>query len=135
MKSIPTISRYMTTNPLVVDVAASVAEADKLMHKNGIRHLPVMENGAIFGVLSDRDVHTFLGLKGVNAEKEVVKSICVKSPYVVESEAKLNDVCDEMAEKKYGSVVVKDNGKIVGIFTWVDALRAMGELLETRLKK
>jgi CBS domain-containing protein len=39
-----------------------------------------------------------------------------------------------MAAHKYGSALVVDNHKLVGIFTWVDALSAMHELLETRLK-
>lgn len=135
MKSIPVISKYMTTTPLVIESTASLADAESMMHKNNIRHLPVMAGSAIYGVISDRDVHTFLGLKGADLKSEPLNSVCIKDPLVVKSDAKLNTVCDLMAENKFGSVLVEDNNKIVGIFTWIDALRAMGELLETRLKK
>ena len=39
-----------------------------------------------------------------------------------------------MAEHKYGSAVVMDHGKVVGMFTTIDAMRALSELLGTRLK-
>jgi acetoin utilization protein AcuB len=38
-----------------------------------------------------------------------------------------------MAEHRYGSGVVLQNGHVVGIFTAVDGLRALGELLRSRL--
>ena len=135
MKEIPVISKYMTTTPMTIESTASLAEAEAMMHKNNIRHLPVMERSKVYGILSDRDLHRFLGLKGVDIKLEAVKNVCVTKILVANAEAKLNTICNQMAENKYGSVIVEDNNKIVGIFTWVDALRALGELLETRLKK
>jgi acetoin utilization protein AcuB len=40
-----------------------------------------------------------------------------------------------MAEHKYGSAIVVQNGQVVGVFTTVDACRALSELLGTRLRK
>jgi uncharacterized protein YjaG (DUF416 family) len=40
-----------------------------------------------------------------------------------------------MASEKFGSAVVVQNGHVVGVFTTVDACRALGDLLETRLRK
>ena len=54
-------------------------------------------------------------------------------PYIVSPEAELDEVVSTMAAKKYGSAVVSDNGKVVGIFTTVDACSAFAELLTTRL--
>jgi CBS domain-containing protein len=56
------------------------------------------------------------------------------SPIIVNIETKLDEVCLEMAEKKIGSVLIQDNHKLVGIFTWIDALKIMDELMNTRLK-
>jgi hypothetical protein len=42
---------------------------------------------------------------------------------------------DEMAENKYGCVLIEDNDHLVGIFTWIDALKATKNLMETRLRK
>lgn len=134
MKSIPTISKFMTTTPLTIERNSTLAQAEKFMHTNKIRHLPVVEGEKIFGILSDRDVHTFMSFKGVDPNQEIVESVCTKDPYIVGHDTKLDEVCREMAKNKYGSVLVQDNKKIVGIFTWIDALKAMTELLETRLK-
>ena len=38
-----------------------------------------------------------------------------------------------MVHHKYGCALVEDNGKVVGVFTTVDAMRAFADLLETRL--
>lgn len=53
--------------------------------------------------------------------------------YVVSPSAPLDEVAAEMARKKYGSAVVMQNEHVVGIFTAVDALTALAELLHTRL--
>jgi len=51
------------------------------------------------------------------------------SPFTVSSDASLAEVCAEMAEHKYGCAVVLQRDKVIGIFTTVDACRALGELL------
>jgi len=52
----------------------------------------------------------------------------------VSPDAPIDEVVQEMAGKKFGSAVVIDNGKVVGMFTATDALAAFAELLQTRLK-
>jgi CBS domain-containing protein len=50
-------------------------------------------------------------------------------------EAPLDEVVAEMGARKYGSAVVMQNDKVVGIFTTVDVCRAFAELLHSRLAK
>ena len=75
-----------------------------------------------------------LSFKGVDLKHEKVSEAMTTEPVMVDAETLLDEICREMAEKKIGSVLVQDNHKLVGIFTWVDALKAMDELLRTRLK-
>ena len=49
--------------------------------------------------------------------------------YVVAPNMPLADAARVMAENKYGSAVVVDRSKIVGVFTTIDALHALAELL------
>lgn len=135
MKAIPKISKYMTTNPHSIGVEQTVAKADELMREHRIRHLPVMKNGKLCGVLSDRDVKLYMGLKGSQPKTETVQALATEDVYAVTPDVELDDVLATMAEKKMGSVVVLDNNKLVGIFTAIDGLRAASELLNTRLKK
>lgn len=133
-KPIPQIMKYMTTTPLSIEKDAPLLEAATLMQKNHIRHLPVLFRGKIEGVISSTDVALIRGLNGVDMEKLKVYDCFTPNPYKVSPETLLSEVLDEMAEKKYGCVLVNDNDQLVGIFTWIDALKATKTLLETRLK-
>ena len=62
-----------------------------------------------------------------------VADVMVPNPYVVRPDTDLSEVVSEMAEHKFGSAIVQQsNGRVVGIFTAVDGLRAFGELLQMR---
>lgn len=132
-KPIPMIQKYMTTSPLSVEKDTNLLEAARLMQKNHIRHLPVTFMGKVEGVLSETDINLVQGIRGINMEAMKVYECFTPNAYTVSPAAKLDEVLNEMAENKYGCVPVVDNQKLVGIFTWVDGLRATAELLHTRL--
>jgi len=134
MKAIPHISKYMTTQPHTIGSDQNLSKAEKMMGELRVRHLPVLEGGNLVGILSDRDVKLVESFKDVDPEKVTVAEAFTEDPFIVSPDSSLADVCSEMAAKKYGCAIVCDNKKLVGIFTWVDALTAMNELLNTRLK-
>ena len=134
-KSIPTIQRYMTTAPHSIGLAQTLASAESLMKSEKIRHLPVLEGGRLRGILSDRDIHLVETLRDVDPKKVTVEEAMSEHVYSVSPDAPLDEVVFAMAEKKYGSAVVMQNEKVVGIFTTVDVCRAFGELLSGRLAK
>ncbi len=134
MKSIPTIQKYMTVLPHTIGADQSLAKADKMMNELRVRHLPVLDGGKLVGILTDRDVRLVESFKDVDPEKVTVDQAYSPEPYITEPGAALNKVCAEMAHHKFGCALVVDNHKLVGIFTWVDALKALDHLMETRLK-
>ena len=134
-KPIPAIRKYMTTTPVSVEKDSSLMVAAKLMQDKQIRHLPVTNQGKLEGILSSTDIHLIRGLNGVNFDTMKVNDCFTPNPFHVGPDTALDVVLDEMAENKFGCVLVSDNEHLVGIFTWVDALRATQNLLETRLKK
>ncbi|MGZ3768854.1 MAG: CBS domain-containing protein [Bdellovibrio sp.] len=134
MKSLPVIEKFMTTSPHTIGSDQTLRRAEEMMREFRIRHLPVLEGGKLVGILSDRDVKLVESLKDVDPEQVTVSEACSTDVFTVSPKAPLNEVCAEMAIHKYGSVIVLDNKKLVGIFTWVDALYALNELLATRLK-
>lgn len=135
MKNIPHVSKYMSTSPHSVGADQSLQVASELMAKHKIRHLPVLEGGKLTGLLSDRDVKLYLSFTGVDIKKQNAGEVADREVYTVSPEALLDEVTGHMAERKLGSAVVMDNKKVVGIFTSVDAMRALAELLSTKLKK
>lgn len=123
----------MTTTPHSIGAEQPIAKAHQIMKENNIRHLPVLHNSQLKGVLSDRDIKLALSLNGVNAETTTVSEISSEEVFLVEPTAKLDDVVKIMADKKIGSVLIVDNHRLVGIFTTIDALNALADLLGTRL--
>lgn len=132
-KAIPHIQRYMTTSPLSIGQEQPLTQAHQMMRAHNIRHLPVLHGGNLVGVLSDRDLHMIETLRDVDPGKVLVEEAMTPSVYSVSPSAPLDEVVREMAAHKYGSAVVMDHGKVVGMFTTIDAMRAFGDLLETRL--
>ena len=106
-----------------------------MMREHGIRHLPVLHGGKLLGMLTERDLRLVESLVGVDPTKVTVEDAMSTVVYSVGPESPLNEVVATMGEHKYGSAVVMQNEKVVGIFTTVDVCRAFAELLETRLAK
>ena len=134
-KGIPHIEKHMTASPHSIGQEQFLVQAHKLMHDHHVRHLPVLHAGKLVGILSERDLHLVETLKDVSPEKVTVEEAMTPSVYTVSPKAPLDEVVREMAAHKYGSAVVEDNGKVVGVFTTIDAMRAFAELLETRLSR
>ncbi len=134
-KAIPTIQKYMSTSPHSVGPAQSLQTASAMMHEHQIRHLPVLSGGQLVGILSERDVALITSMKGVDATTTTVEDAMTSSVYSVSPDAPLDEVAAEMAERKFGSVVVLSNQKVVGVFTTVDVCGALADLLHGRLAK
>lgn len=133
MKSIPQVVKYMTTTPHSIGSDQSLSIAHEMMKSHKIRHLPVMTAGKITGVLSDRDIKLALSINGVDPQKTRVEEIASNEVFLVRPDAKLDEVAKTMAEKRIGSVLIVDHSHLVGIFTTTDALKALDDLLHTRL--
>lgn len=134
MKSIPAVQKYMTYVPKSIGYDQTLAQASEFMRKLHLRHLPVLKGGKLVGILSDRDIKLVMSFKDVDPTAMTVEEAYTEDPYITKPEAPLSEVVAHMAEKKYGCALVVDNGKLVGIFTEIDAYKALSELLETRLK-
>jgi acetoin utilization protein AcuB len=134
-KPIPSVQKYMTTSPHTIGEDQPMALAHRMMREHHVRHLPVLREAKIVGLVSDRDLNMVESLQDVDPRKVLVSEAMSQDPYVVSPDAPLDEVVSMMAEKKYGSAVVSQHDKVVGIFTTVDACRAFADLLHTRLAK
>jgi acetoin utilization protein AcuB len=134
-KPIPTIQHYMTAAPHGIGLDQPLSVAHELMKKHDVRHLPVLNGGVLAGVLSDRDLRLIEVLRDVDPRKVTVEEAMSTEVYAVAPSTLLDEVVATMAERKYGCAVVMDNQHVVGIFTTVDACRALAALLHGRLAK
>jgi acetoin utilization protein AcuB len=125
----------MTTTPHSIGGEQTLETASRMMREHHIRHLPVLHGGKLLGVLTDRDLKFIEAFRDVDVRKVLVEEAMSGEPYTVSPDAPLDEVVGTMAAEKYGSAIVVDNQHVVGIFTTVDACRALSELLGTRLSK
>jgi acetoin utilization protein AcuB len=134
-KPIPTVQKYMTNNTHTVGSDQQLSHAHALLREHRIRHLPVLRGGELVGMLTERDLALIETLRDVDPHKLTVEDAMSQSVFRVSPDRPLDEVVSEMAAKKYGSAVVVQNGKVVGILTTVDVCNALAELLQGRLSK
>jgi CBS domain-containing protein len=134
MKQIPQVQKFMTPMPHTVGFDIPLKDAMGMMREYNVRHLPVQDAGQLVGILTDRDIKLASSFKGSSDFK--VEEVMSTEPYTVSPDVPLDRVVSEMAAHKYGCAIVKQtNGKVVGIFTAVDGLRVLGELLKANYKE
>lgn len=124
-----TIEQYMSASPYTIGHDQTFAAAHQLMRQKDIRHLPVLRGGQIVGVVSVRDLHLVETFPGVDEDQILVEEAMSQDVYAVSRHTPLADVAREMASRKLGSAVVLEGKKVVGVFTTVDALRALADCL------
>jgi len=131
MRKLPTLKTAMTPFPYSVDLGASFDEASQLMGHHNVRHLPVTDNHNVVGVITDRDMTSAMHVRSKSGDAGVlnVKDLYIADPYVVSVDEPLDNVLLTMAERHIGSAIVTKAGKLVGMFTSVDACRSFGEYL------
>lgn len=136
MKHMPPIKSVMTPFPYSIDIDAPINEARAFMHKQNIRHLPVISGGKLAGIVSDRDIKLFLGpdLAYPEADKARVRDVYLSNPYIVDLNEPLDNVLTAMAERHIGSVLVTRDGKLAGLFTATDACRTFADFLRQRFR-
>ena len=122
-----TIAAYMTPGPHTIGREQSLAAAKQLMHTTHVRHLPVLHGGLLVGVVSERDLDVVGALPG--SRQLSVEDAMVPDVYTISEDAPLASVAADMARLKVGSAVVLKGNDVVGVFTAVDGLRALAELL------
>lgn len=131
MKVEPMVEVYMTKAPEVIDSDRPLRDAQGMMDLLDIRHLPVVQYGKVIGIISNRDIQLAIGMNESSASSCSVDEICHKELYIVDPQTPMRKVAAIMAIKRYGSAIVMDGDALVGIFTTVDACRALSSLLES----
>ena len=113
--------------PQTIDLRSTLARAIQIMAERSVRHLPVVNDGSLVGLVSERDIAVCEAL-GKDPDLVEVEAIMRRRVFTCGPQAHLHAVAEEMATHKYGSAVVVELErpvKVVGVFTTVDALRAL----------
>ncbi len=125
-----TIRGVMKGDPITISAELTVEDARERMQANGIRHLPVLQGERLIGVISERDVARAEAVGGSHLRRVRVADAMAPDPYTCHPDEHLRRVVSDMAVRRLGCVVVVERGRVVGIFTTVDALQRLAGLCD-----
>ena len=127
-----TVRKIMMGSPVTLTPDDTLDLANNVISLGRIRHIPVVENGKLVGLLSERDLigaaaNRIFGLnqksKSALLKTESVKSIMKKRLVTVTPDTPIRDAARLMADKKIGCVPVIRDGALVGLVTTTNVLR------------
>lgn len=142
-----TVRDVMTRNPFTLDPDAPVGTALAVMTERGIRHLPVVDDaGRLRGMVTDRDLRCAalapaysehlsaaarrrLRSVGTALENLRVRDVMTWDAVTIGPEAPLAQAAAIMVEGRFSGLPVVEEGRLVGIVTERDALRALAQTL------
>jgi len=127
------VKEWMSASPTAVGPKTSVSEARELMRRKVIRHLLVTEGERLVGIVTDRDIRlnlpspaTSLSVWEINylLTKLTVGEVMTKAVITVEPERPIEEAARLMLEHRIGALPVVEDGRLEGILTETDLLRA-----------
>ncbi len=126
------VGSCMTPSPHTIELTATLAEAKAMQRRHGIRHLPVVRDRRVVGVLTDQDIANVESLATTRGATIFVAEAMTPVPYCVPPSMPLSRVVDRMAREKYSCAIVSDDDgdRVLGVFTVIDALRTLDALLK-----
>ena len=136
-----TVRDYMISEPETLTPEDSMEAAVILGRRMKIRHIPIVEDGALVGIVTDRDLKRASPSPLTGADQEtyervtrttMVRQIMTRSPATISPDAPLRDAVRIMCDKKFGALPVVEAGILIGIITETDVLRAFLKILDSQ---
>lgn len=141
MAGTPLVEQVMTREPAVVTRNDSIRTAIQRMRDRGCRRLPVVEDGKVVGIVSDRDLRRATNSPLVLRERWYdefmldhvqVRACMTADPVTVSPATPMVEAAKLMRDKKFGGLPVVADGRLVGIVTETDLLNYLIRTLETQ---
>jgi acetoin utilization protein AcuB len=132
------VRNSMTANPFTVAPDATIADTMELMRSRHIRRVPVVKNGKLVGIITERKLlevspspATTLSVFEINylLAKTKIESVMSKDVIYVSSGTLLEEAALKMREHDIGGMPVVDDGKLVGIITETDIFDSFIEIM------
>jgi len=133
------VKTRMTANPVTIQSTATIADASEIMRANKFRRLPIVDDGRLVGIVTDRDLRevsaspaTTLSIFELNylLAKMKVKDIMKRNVITISAEATIEEAALSMYNNRIGGlVVVDDQGKVTGVLTETDIFKSFVDVM------
>ena len=133
------VREWMTPDPFALTEGDRVKTAVQHVLSAGIRHVPILRDGVLVGIVTDRDLRRALPSLEAGAsperyrafmEETALKDVMTDDPVTCTPETDLVDAVKIFAERKFGAIPIVEGDELVAILTQIDVMRALLELLE-----
>ena len=116
----------MKPSPRTVTEVTRLVDAQLLMSKHHIRHLPVIRDARICGMLSERDILDYRAKTAFREDwwRAPVSAAMVAPPQTAGPDDSLTEVAGRLAAAKIGAMPVVEHGALIGLVTVTDVLEA-----------
>lgn len=128
----------MTRDVYTVSPDDSILAASKLMRRRSVRHVPVIDDQRLVGIITDRDIKRAAPslLSGSDQTEyentmrtTMVSRIMTREPFTLGLDAEIRAALRLMVEHKIGAVPIMDGERLAGIITGYDLLKEFLEML------
>lgn len=119
------VGNRMTKEPITTEPDELLIRASHKMQTGGFRRLPVVSEGKLVGILTDRDLRQHQG----HLEHTKINGVMTEKPVTVTPATTLEDAAQIMLERQFGGLPVVADGRLVGVITASDILRAFLDVM------
>jgi CBS domain-containing protein len=121
------IRELMTESPATCEPSATVVEAAKVMANEDVGPVPVVQEGRVVGLVTDRDLVVRVLAEGRDPSSTTIGEIASSDLVTVQPDSDLNEALQLMAQNQVRRLPVVDGDQLVGIVAQADIARAADE--------
>ncbi len=135
------VSDWMTKKVITITPDDSVSAAVKLMKEKKIKHIPVVRDEKLKGIISDRDIREFSPSKATSLDvyelhyllaTTKVKEMMKSKVFTISPDSPIEEAAMRMFDNSIGSLPVIQNNKVVGIISDRDIFRVLVDITGVR---
>lgn len=144
MKRLEPVSKIMSKDLITLSLSDNLYKAEKLFKESHIRHIPVVEDEHIIGILSLSDLKRISFLDAYDANEIQIdnaiynmlsiEQIMVKNPIKVDVNTTIKSVAEILSKNEFHALPIVDNDILVGIVTTTDLLEYLLDQYELETK-
>jgi CBS domain-containing protein len=130
------VREVMTADPKTIEPSTPVADAAKLMRDQDVGPIPIVENGSLTGILTDRDIVLRVVAEGKDPSSTTAGEVASRDLVTIDPEQTMDEALRLMAQHQVRRLpVAEEDGRLVGIVAQADVARSAddrstGEVVE-----
>jgi CBS domain-containing protein len=117
----------MTNNPTTCEPSATLVDAAKVIAREDVGSVPIVESGRLVGIVTDRDIVVRAVAEGRDVTSTTVKDVASKDLVTVTPDEDLDRALQLMGQRQVRRIPVVESDQVVGIVSQADVARAVDE--------